>query len=118
MIVSTTPMNATEKARIVKEYFADDAGRLLMIVCVAFGVLETLALGAYFGSRWIKKGGWKKGGSKAHRVEPWLMVCGYGFCVGLCVQSYRKSFFLRFIYSTTLKLYLILLYLHRQHTRR
>ncbi|KAF1963754.1 hypothetical protein CC80DRAFT_557679 [Byssothecium circinans] len=70
------------KPRPMLEYFQDDAGGPLMRTCIAFIVLETVAMVAYFTSRWIKP-------STGPRITPYLMVAGYVFCMGLCVQSYR-----------------------------
>ncbi|KAF2640083.1 hypothetical protein P280DRAFT_427800, partial [Massarina eburnea CBS 473.64] len=53
-----------------------------MQTCIAFIVFESLAMMAYFTSRWISP-------SSGPKASAYMMGLGYMSCMGLCVQSYR-----------------------------
>ncbi|KAF2791397.1 hypothetical protein K505DRAFT_221263, partial [Melanomma pulvis-pyrius CBS 109.77] len=63
------------------EYIAEDSSPPLRRICIAFIVLETLTIIAYFASRWIKK-------PTGYASMPFLMVGGYICCVGIAILSF------------------------------
>ncbi|PVH93383.1 hypothetical protein DM02DRAFT_662025 [Periconia macrospinosa] len=64
---------------ITPEFLAADSCPPVTDTGIAFIVIETVLIVAYFLSRWIRK-------PDTYAIVPWLMIGGYIFCCGLAVQ--------------------------------